>query len=314
LQGTKVKIFLNLSYKKYPLPLLTKTQLKDYEPGEFSDCKQRTFSETRDLIEHFPWTQQRDHIAISLTNPSITIEGLAGDYLKLAPYYNGKFVLYYLDGKNHLFTYSMPTLQEAYPIIQSFFDNKLDIAGFKHQPTPFINNRHHFVAANFTYTMSSTSTLLSVCLLSLLWLAFPIISIFAFIAHPPSVPLTCFGVIGLIFASLALILIASSISHYRASKGKVLSISRGNPLFQFGSIGAPATYDKKDISDIIQYGASRGFEGLKRTEIIFKDGASINISGMIADIGTMSLKFPEQKITRKAMAFPFIPPSASIPS
>jgi len=296
------------------LPLLTKTQLKDYEPGEFSDRKQRTFSETRDLIEHFPWTQQRDHIAIGLTNPSITIEGSAGNYLKLAPYYNGKFVLYYLDGKNHLYTYSMATLGESYSIIQSFFDNQLDIASFKHQPTPFMNNRHHFVTANFTYTMSSTSTLLSVCLLSLLWLAFPIMSIFAFIAHPPSVPLAGFGVIGLIFASLALVLIVSSISHYRASKGKVLFISRGNPLFQFGPIGAPATYDKRDISDIIQYGASRGLEGLKRTEIIFKHGASINISGMIADVGTMSLKFPGQNITRKTTAFPFIPPAASVPS
>jgi hypothetical protein len=94
----------------------------------------------------------------------------------------------------------------------------------------------------------------------------------------------------------------------------LLSISRGNPLFQFGPIGAPVTYDKRDIRDIVQYGSSRGFEGLKRTEIIFKDGASINISGMIADIGTMSLKFPGQNITRRATAFPFIPPAASIPS
>ena len=76
------------------MTLLTKTQLKDYEAGEFSDIKQRTYPETRDLIEQFPWTQQRDHISISLTNPSITIEGPSGDYLKLAPYFNGKFVLY----------------------------------------------------------------------------------------------------------------------------------------------------------------------------------------------------------------------------
>jgi len=299
------------------LPRLTKTQLKDYEPGEFSDLKQRSWPETRDLIEQFPWTQQRDHLAVSLTNPSITIEGIAGDYLKLALYYNGKFVLYYLDGKDHLSTHSMPTLQEAYPIIASYFDNKLDIAGFKHQSTPFTNNRHHFATIDFAYTMAPTSTLLSVCFFSLILLAFPIIGIFGLIMSAPSariVGLLIFGALGIFSATIAVLLIASCISHYRASKGMILSISRGHPLFQFGPIGAPVTYDKKDISEIIQYGNSRGLEGLKRTEIIFKDGASINISGMIAYIGTMSLKFPGQNITKKATAFAFIPPASSIPS
>lgn len=299
------------------MTLLTKTQLKDYEAGEFSDIKQRTYPETRDLIEHFPWTLQRDHISISLTNPSITIEGPSGDYLKLAPYYNGKFILYYLDGKNHLFTHSMPTLGEAYPIIQSYFDNRLDIAAFKHQSTLFTNNRHHFVTTTFTYTMASMPTLLSVCLISLFWVTLPIAGIFALITSPPSAPaagMLIFGAVSIIFAGLGVALVASTISHYRASKGKFLSISRGNPLFQFGPIAHPITYDKKDISEVILYGSSRGVEGLKKTEIIFKDGTSVNISGMIAHIDTMSLKFPGQKVISKGKPFSFIPRAASIPS
>jgi len=303
------------------LTLLTKIQLNNYEPGEFSDIKQRTYSETQDLIEHFPWTQQRDHISISLTNPSITIESPSGDYLKLAPYYNGKFVLYYVDGKNHLFNHSMPALGEAYPIIESFFDNKLDIAGFKLQSTPFTNNRHHFITTTFTYTMASTSTLLSVWLLSLFLVANPIIATFALITSPPSAPmagLVIFGIVGLFFAAIGIVLIAASINHYRASKGMFLSISSGNPLFQFGPINHPVTYNKKDIREVIQYGNSRGLEGLKKTEIIFKNGASINISGMIAHIDTMSTKFPGQQVTRKTLnfgfGFTFIPRAASIPS
>jgi len=299
------------------LTLLTKTQLKDYEAGEFSDIKQRTYPETRDLIEQFPWTQQRDHISISLTNPSITIEGPSGDYLKLAPYFNGKFVLYYVDSKDHLYTHSMATIPEAYPIIQSFFDDHLDLAAFKREPTPFMNNRAQFQTRVFNYTMNATPTILWVSLLSLIWLVFPIASgIGVLLFGPPAsiAAILLFGTLILTMICVALVQLASTISHYRASKGMFLSISSGNPLFQFGPIDAPVIYDKKDIREVILYGSSRGLDGLKRTEIIFKDGTSINISGMIAQIGTMSLKFPGQKVTRKAKSFSFIPPAASIPS
>ena len=102
--------------------------------------------------------------------------------------------------------------------------------------------------------------------------------------------------------------------HYRASTGKLLSLSRGNPLFSFGPIDAPVTYDKKDILEVVIYGGYKGFDGLKRTEIVFKDGSAINISGMILPPYSMSLKFPQQNVSRKLRSFPFIPLSASAPS
>ncbi|HEY4206961.1 MAG TPA: hypothetical protein VGM31_09115, partial [Puia sp.] len=57
-----------------------------------------------------------------------------------------------------------------------------------------------------------------------------------------------------------------------------------------------------------------GLDGLKRTEIIFKDGASINISGMILSIYEWSLKFPRQNISRRLTSFPFMPRDVSVPS
>jgi hypothetical protein len=299
------------------LTLLVKTQLKDYESGEFSDIKERTYPETRELIESYPWSEQREHISISLTNPSITIEGGSGDFLKLASYYNGKFVLYYLDGNNHLFTHSMSTLEEAYPIIQSFFEDHLDLGNLKREHTLFTNNRIHFQTRTFNYTMHAVPTILWVCLLSLIWLVLPVgggigALLFATPASIAAVVLIGTFILGNICCGAAFV--ASFISHYRASIGMFLSISRGNPIFQFGPIETPVTYDKKDIKEIVQYGASRGLDGLKRTEIIFKDGTSINISGMIAEIGTMAQKFPEQRIKIKSTAFPFIPRAASTPS
>ena len=63
--------------------LISKVQYKNFEAGEFVEVCERTFNETTELIEKFPWTDQRDKIVIDLTNPSITIEGKNNDFLKL---------------------------------------------------------------------------------------------------------------------------------------------------------------------------------------------------------------------------------------
>jgi hypothetical protein len=165
--------------------------------------------------------------------------------------------------------------------------------------------------------MSATSTFLSVGLLSLFMMINPFSAFFTFTMSSPSAPkagIVFFGIVTILFAAIGARLLIASVSHYRASKGMILSISAGNPFFQFGPLDAPVTYDKKDIREVILYGNSKGFEGLKRTEIIFRDGRSINISGMIAHLDTMSRKFPGQKVTRKTPAFAFIPRASSIPS
>gem|GEM_PF-6722532 len=40
----------------------TKFQYKDFEPGEFTNEKDRTLGETIDLISSFPWQDQHDHL------------------------------------------------------------------------------------------------------------------------------------------------------------------------------------------------------------------------------------------------------------
>lgn len=97
-----------------PLPTRTvKLQYKDYEEGEYISAMPRTAEATVQLINSYNWDEQRDHLAIGLTNPSVTIEGLDNDYLKLSPWYNGKFVLHYFDREHHLYTRSFDRLSEA---------------------------------------------------------------------------------------------------------------------------------------------------------------------------------------------------------
>lgn len=293
------------------MPLLTKIQLKDAEPGEFADAQPRTYQETLDLITHFPWSEQRDHIAISLTNPSITIEGAAGVYLKLATYYNDKFILYYLDKSNHLYTLPVSSLQDAYPVLQSFFDNtSFTPAGFKKNYTPFANNRAHFQTGLFTYTMQPVRALLSTEMLAAMFLFTPFFAsvVLMFSPHRKPDSLVIISLITIIFTIPAGLIITQFINHIRRSRNKTLTISRSARLFSFGDISSPVTYDKQDIRDVLLYGSYKGSEKLKRTEIVFHDGTSINISGLIIEQPTLKLKFPHQDCQQISKGFPFIPP------
>lgn len=112
--------------------LVTKIQYKNFEPGEFVDVQKRIYEETIGLIEGYPWNIQREKFMIDLTNPSVTIEGRNGDYLKLAVFFNQKYVLLYLNKEQRLFSRSFSTLQDGYTYVKCFFEQPVfDLTGFK---------------------------------------------------------------------------------------------------------------------------------------------------------------------------------------
>jgi hypothetical protein len=305
-------MFLNLLLNNTPVSLCTKLQFKDFEPGEFANEKQRTCEETIELIAGFPWQEQREHLSIGLTNPSITIEGRSGDFLKLATYYHGKFILYYLDGEQHLYTHSFVDLADSYPFMRSFFNGEFETSGFQSQRTPFANNRLHFTTRTFTYTMQTGSTL---ALLSFVVLYCSVVSAAAVLVivrpHNPMAVKLVMLLIGLFSLGMAITLIAQFANHYRSSKGRILTISRGCPTFYFGSIDRPAAFDKNDIQEIMGYGGYKGADGLKRTEIVFKDGRSVDISGLILAPFRLKDKFPGVVFNSRQVSFPFLPSAAS---
>src|SRR5690242_19037072 len=105
--------------------LITKIQHKNFEPGEFVEIKERTYEETIDCINNFPWEKERDHIQIALTNPSVTMESDIGNFLKLALFYNGKFVLHFFNSEHELYTKSFFHKEEAYPYIKNLFESEV---------------------------------------------------------------------------------------------------------------------------------------------------------------------------------------------
>ena len=90
--------------------LNTKIQHINFEPGEFVDIKKRTYEETISCIDNFHWENERDHLQISLTNPSVTIESDINNFLKFGVFYNGKFVLHYFNGYKELYTKRLKSL------------------------------------------------------------------------------------------------------------------------------------------------------------------------------------------------------------
>jgi hypothetical protein len=273
----------------------------------------RTADATVQLINTYPWDQQRDHLAIGLTNPSITIEGIDNDYLKLSPWYNGKFVLHYFDRTHHLYTRSFDHLSDATPLIRTYFaSSPPDLSTFKKEITWLQSNTAHFRTVEFIYSMR-LARLTSVALLALYTLFISATFTGVVIQHPPFYPILLMPLV-LLFLIIRLAMVA--VNHYRSAKDKVLIISRGKQEFSYGPAATPERFNKNDIKEIITYGrrAKGGFTALTRVEIRFLDGRCINISCLMIPQETLTAKFPHCSRSEVGTTFPLIIPSAAVPS
>jgi hypothetical protein len=289
------------------LTRMVKLQYKEYEAGEYTGAQPRTAEDTLQLIAAYPWAEQRDHLAIGLTNPSVTIQGPDNDYLKLSPWYNGKFVLHYFDKEHHLYTHSLDQPNDADPFILAFFsDNPFDCSSFKKEITWLQDNNSQFRTQSFHYSLR-TMTVVGQSLLGLYLLILS--SGFLILTHIS---------IWFILPPLAIYLLLAWFgallrNHYRAAKDKVLILSKGKQEFSFGPPEALVTCDKTDIREIITYGRrSKGsFVPLTTVEINFTDGRALDISCLIIPQEKLIAKFPHCPKSEVPTTFPFINPASA---
>lgn len=298
--------------------MLSKIQYNNCETGEYKEEKDRTLEESIRLIETFPWEEQRKNLRVDLTNPSITLENAGGDFLKLALYYNGKFVLYFLDRHHKLYIKSFFRYSEAYPFIKTFFESQeFDPAGFRRQPTmfsyhaPFIDQDFHYHATtkdiiNFLLRTTSFNFIIGLTLIGTL------------IYHGlkggglPGPLIVFIGILTFAFGGgLHMILFSN---YYRYAKDKLLIMSRGNDTFFFGPENAPQQFDKKQIAQITRYDSSgrrNAFGGYEWVSIEFQDGNTLVIPSLLIDSSDLVKKFPgiDQKEVRTS--WPTIPRGAS---
>lgn len=297
------------------MQLISKTQYQTFESGEFIQAAERSYDETIRLIKEFPWESQREHLKVSLTCPSITIDHSNGTYLKLALYYNGKFALHFLNRSDELFTKSFTNLNDTYPFIRSFFDEtEFPAETFKKETTWFQKNRIHFATQDFVYQVTPQSIrqyIWSTSSTNFILTAF--ISFFL-IYKSPGLPAVIWSllVIFVMGGGINLLLIWN---YYSYAKDKTLIMSRGNDIFYYGEKKAPDQYSKKDIDLVtlvwLRSSTARGniFDEFSFIKISMKDGRTLIIPNLIIDHFAMEYKLYECRKTEKK-AFPLIKESS----
>jgi hypothetical protein len=269
--------------------LTSKIQHRNFEIGEFVEEKQRSFEESIALIEHFPWEEERKKILISLTNPSITFQGKNNDYLKLALYYNGKFVLHYFDQNQTLYSKSFFEIKDSYTFIKDFFElPAFDYSAFRKENTLFQNNLKHFVSQDFCYEVTSTVIKRYLFSTSSINLGFGIFFIIFFIVksnfpnNPIAIAVLLLTII-IMGGGLNLILF---FNYYSYARDKFLRMSKGNDIFYFGEKGNPAQYDKKEIIRFITSKVRSNkspISGFAVVNIELKNGIDIQIPNLLLD-------------------------------
>lgn len=297
--------------------MISKIQYQHSEPGEFIDKKDRTFEETTALIEEYPWEEQREHMPVGIGGSSVTIEDGLGEYLKLAPYFHGKFVLYYLDAAGHLYTKSFPDYQGSFPFIQAFFEHRLDTADFQLERFWMQGKAIHFKDMDFHFTPKKAGILLTMTLIGAYCAAMISILVTLLFMVPLNIP--GLVIIPAIFGLFVLFIagkFAMFINYYRVAHDKMLILSRGNDLFYYGVIGHLQEFNKKEILGIVTYGPTGGrrmeIDGFIKMEM--RTGDLIYIPYMVLHMGPLLDKLRGCPQRHQFSWFPFIPLSAASPS
>jgi hypothetical protein len=281
------------------MKLLSKIQLGTYESGEFSEEQFRSPAETLALIEAFPWQDARQYIHTrDGIKPAVVLAGPAGDFLKLTTFYNNKFQLLYLNASGTECAKTLHSSSDATPDIRSFFEGSFSTADFTPQRRLF-SQAKAYQTKDFTYQISfqqalwysffGTAFYVPVSAMVFVALAFNVFSDsqgWRFAAVTPMIVLIPIYIYILIFV----------FNRYQYVKDKILIISKGNPVFQYGSKNPLKRYSKTDITRIITFQkvtpqSSFIDEALSITKLIFKNGEVLLIPQLLLREDSVETKF-----------------------
>ncbi len=287
------------------MQFVSKLQYKDCEPGEFFDSAVRTLDETVSLIKEFPWALQREHTPVQLTCPSVTIKHGNGTYLKLGPFYNGKFTLYLLFRSGKVLQKAFVKLDDCIEVISDYFAGNDISTGFSEMH--FISHhKKHFVTEKFEYAVSVKRILQ--------FLFFP--EIFLLVYFGLTIITASNGGVhqleGLLFGLGFMALLTGPnwflfFNHFNNCKDIHLRMSRSHQKFLFGTKTDMEEFDKADIEKVIIYmnTASRSLiHGYCIYEICFLNGYRIRISNLLMNEYQFRGKLPGKEFEVVHKRFP----------
>ncbi len=292
--------------------LTCKIQYKTFEPGEFTDIKQVDFITAVDIIEKFPWGEQRDHIAIDFTCPSVSFEYAPDCILKLSLYYNNKFILYFFNGK-HLYSKSFIDYKAAYSFIEYFFKHQsIDFSAFKKETPWFKKVVNHFRTADFVYTVKGKTIYsffdFGTFMVSIVQLIF--LPLFLSYSITKTFNLYALLLFLLVFSVWGGINYFLLITYYFYSKNKYLQLSKGNDIFLWGEYpGNIKKYSKSDINEIMvrqNEGSRCPWGDFTLTFIFMKDGSFLKIPSTLLDGMNIHFKIPDVPYKVKQTVIPHL--------
>lgn len=290
--------------------LNTKIQLNICEKGEFIDEEYRSEEEVYNLLENFDWAGERKKLRISNTNPSITIEDDFGNFLKIAVFYNNKFVVRYLDvDKKIYYIKSITTIKESFKYINTIFNGqKINTTHLRKERGNFNKIYQHFATSDFEYTYSAKKGYLYLLKTSHIHLLFGLILIFLALRINPSEQLLGTSVIAYSSVAFIFFILGGGINlllfwRFRInSKNKYLKMSKSRSVFYYGDLDNINEYNKDDINrcEVIRNNASRSpiYEFII-FRIYFNDNSFIQIPNTLIDEYIFLNKLHEKKIVYK---------------
>lgn len=289
------------------MQLLSKIQYKRDEKGEFHDIALRNCDDTIALVLNYPWNTERSLASIELTCPSVTIEHSAGTYLKIGPYFSGKYSVYYLES-NRVYLMIADTLEDAGCWVKEYFTQKGKFTGFKKYGFT-INALSHFHTHKFEYTVNARAILKIFWFQILMTSLVCMVCIMTLIEHPENFLMSLIGSIIILLLPTAGPTVYLFFNYLKVDRNHYLQISRGHDDFKFGTVGDEKIYRKQDIKNIARYKTQDGKRPWSECEvfiIIFKNGYKIKFSSLLIWGNTLYHKFPENQIIEVERFFPTI--------
>lgn len=278
--------------------LISKVQNRNCEKGEFHEVAERNLEDTISLLLNFPWEQERHLANVELTCPSVTVEHPGGTFLKVGPYFSGKFSLYYLAGNKHVYSKPASTLAEAAECISSFFRqegilNDFSKYGFVFRPSA------HFLTNPFVYKLGGPSTehfFKNARLVLLIGLFFAGLMFFM----PMTVSSFTFLVILLVLTVLSyspLIYLYFNYKHF--DKDKCLQLSRGSDSFTLQQGDDTTVYQKSHIELITITGRRsrrNPWANCRVFNVSFKNGDEVQFTSLLIPEVHFRNKFPDHTV------------------
>jgi len=271
--------------------LITKLQYKNFEKGEFTDEKPRSFEQLIGLLKDFPNTKT-DSIERDVNDPSVVVLDVNGNYLKIDIYPGNSFCLYYLAVSNEYYIYDVIPLEKASKGIETFFAGNIDLSDFETQ-TYHKDVRSFFTTNTFEYYLKF-SKVLGLSFMWIIYLGLGIAAIIYIVVTNPNSKMPMPILIPFLFTLPFGSVVAHIFFNYAKRKGQYLKISRGNDLFHFGNSTDEITiYKKSDVMDVKHYtdNSTRSPNSFHQYEICFKDNRSITFSNALISPGDFAMKW-----------------------